>query len=100
MTEKKKTTGEGLANDPQPWKLLRSEYLIKRPWLTARRDHLQLPNGTLTRFQRNGLWKNILKLLKTSCAISKIMATPLHPFPSKPTALAPSLSSASTPESL
>ena len=27
------------------WKVLDSEYLIKRPWLTARRDHLLLPDG-------------------------------------------------------
>lgn len=28
------------------WELLGSEYLIRRPWLTARRDHLRLPDGT------------------------------------------------------
>ena len=27
------------------WKVLDSEYLINRPWLTARRDHLLLPDG-------------------------------------------------------
>lgn len=27
------------------WKVLGSEYLIKRPWLTARRDTVELPNG-------------------------------------------------------
>ncbi len=27
------------------WKTLGSEYLIKRPWLTARRDQVELPNG-------------------------------------------------------
>ena len=27
------------------WKVLDSEYLSKRPWLTARRDHLLLPDG-------------------------------------------------------
>lgn len=31
----------------EKWKLLESEYLIKRPWLTARRDKVQLPNGTI-----------------------------------------------------
>ena len=25
--------------------MLDSEYLICRPWLTARRDHVRLPNG-------------------------------------------------------
>ena len=29
------------------WKTLKSEYLIKRPWLTARRDVVQLPNGEI-----------------------------------------------------
>ncbi len=27
------------------WKVLKSEYLIKRPWLTARRDEVELPDG-------------------------------------------------------
>ena len=27
------------------WKVLDTEYLIKRTWLTARRDHLLLPDG-------------------------------------------------------
>ena len=29
------------------WKLLNSEYLFKRPWLTARRDKLELPDGRI-----------------------------------------------------
>lgn len=29
------------------WKTLSSEYLIKRPWLTARRDKVQLPDGRI-----------------------------------------------------
>lgn len=29
------------------WKTLSTEYLIRRPWLTARRDAVQLPNGTI-----------------------------------------------------
>ena len=29
------------------WKLLKSEYLFKRPWLTARRDTCQLPDGRI-----------------------------------------------------
>lgn len=45
MTEKRQPTESGLANDPQPWTVLRSEYLIKRPWLTARKDHVRLPSG-------------------------------------------------------
>lgn len=27
------------------WKLLYSEYIIKRPWLTARRNKIELPDG-------------------------------------------------------
>lgn len=33
--------------DPKAWKVLKSEYLIKRPWLTARRDCVQLPDGVV-----------------------------------------------------
>lgn len=29
------------------WKTLRSEYLIRRPWLTARRDTVELPTGAV-----------------------------------------------------
>lgn len=31
--------------DECKWEILSSEYLIKRPWLTARRDHVKLPTG-------------------------------------------------------
>lgn len=34
-----------LKNDPKPWTVLKSEYLFRRPWLTARRDHVRLPSG-------------------------------------------------------
>lgn len=29
------------------WKVLRSDYLFRRPWLTARRDTVQLPDGRI-----------------------------------------------------
>ena len=29
------------------WETVSSEYLIERPWLTARRDVLRMPNGKL-----------------------------------------------------
>lgn len=32
---------------PKPWKTLSSEYLIERPWLTARRDVVELPDGRI-----------------------------------------------------
>lgn len=31
--------------DDKRWEVLHSEYLIRRPWLTARRDSVRLPNG-------------------------------------------------------
>lgn len=31
----------------EKWKVLGSEYIIKRPWLTARVDKVQLPNGVV-----------------------------------------------------
>ena len=31
----------------QKWKTLESQYLIQRPWLTARKDIVRLPNGTI-----------------------------------------------------
>lgn len=33
--------------DKMKWKTLKSEYLIQRPWLTARRDTVELPNGVV-----------------------------------------------------
>ncbi|MEZ3589988.1 MAG: NUDIX hydrolase [Muribaculaceae bacterium] len=32
-------------NDEKRWRVLGSEYLIRRPWLTARRDRVMLPDG-------------------------------------------------------
>ena len=31
--------------DDRKWEILSTEYLIRRPWLTARRDHVKLPTG-------------------------------------------------------
>lgn len=36
-----------MKNEIKKWKTIDSEYIIKRPWLTARRDKVQLPNGTI-----------------------------------------------------
>lgn len=35
------------AKDNQKWEVLSSEYIIRRPWLTARRDQIRLPNGII-----------------------------------------------------
>lgn len=32
-------------NQDRKWEILESEYLIRRPWLTARRDRVKLPTG-------------------------------------------------------
>lgn len=32
-------------SDNKPWKVLDSEYLFREPWLTVRRDKVELPNG-------------------------------------------------------
>lgn len=36
-----------MENDDRKWEILQSGYLIKRPWLTARRDRVRLPNGVI-----------------------------------------------------
>lgn len=35
----------GFNDDHLRWKILSTEYLIRRPWLTARKDQVQLPDG-------------------------------------------------------
>lgn len=34
-------------DEKRQWKILSSEYFIKRPWLTARKDVLQMPDGRI-----------------------------------------------------
>ncbi|MDE7470425.1 MAG: NUDIX hydrolase, partial [Paramuribaculum sp.] len=36
-----------MGKDIEKWKVLDSTYLFQRPWLTARRDCVQLPDGTI-----------------------------------------------------
>ncbi|MGM9760613.1 MAG: NUDIX hydrolase [Parabacteroides sp.] len=36
-----------MENNVTKWKVLDREYLIKRPWLTARRDKVELPDGRI-----------------------------------------------------
>ncbi|WP_304477212.1 NUDIX hydrolase, partial [uncultured Muribaculum sp.] len=33
--------------DPKKWKVLESEHLMRRPWLTVRRDKVLLPTGAI-----------------------------------------------------
>lgn len=36
---------ESKEKDPMAWEVLKSEYIFKDPWLTARREHVKLPTG-------------------------------------------------------
>ena len=36
---------ENTITEQRKWKVLSTEYLFRRPWLTARRDVVQLPDG-------------------------------------------------------
>lgn len=38
-----------MKKDEKAWQVLGSEYLFRRPWLTARRDHVRLPGGAENR---------------------------------------------------
>ena len=40
-------TGRAEGESSMDWKTLKSEYIFKRPWLTARRDTCQLPDGRI-----------------------------------------------------
>lgn len=33
--------------EEKKWEILKSEYLIRRPWLTARKDCIKMPNGQI-----------------------------------------------------
>ena len=43
----KSSSMKNTINEEKKWKVLSSEYLIKRPWLTARRDVAELPDGRI-----------------------------------------------------
>ena len=38
---------ENTINEDGKWKIVSTEYLFRRPWLTARRDVVQLPDGRI-----------------------------------------------------
>lgn len=49
------------------WKILDSEYLIQRPWLTARRDKVELPNGIIHNeyyILEYPTWVNVIAITK------------------------------------
>ena len=37
-----------MEKDDRKWEIIESEYLIRRPWLTARRDRVKLPPAPQT----------------------------------------------------
>lgn len=45
MEKKEKSSRFITGREESGWKVLSSEYLFRRPWLTVRREYLQLPNG-------------------------------------------------------
>ena len=50
------------------WKILDREYLFKRPWLTARRDKIQLPDGRINPeyyVLEYPNWINVIAITKT-----------------------------------
>ena len=50
------------------WKILDREYLFKRPWLTARRDKVQLPDGRINPeyyVLEYPNWINVIAITKT-----------------------------------
>lgn len=54
------------------WKILSSEYLIERPWLTARRDYVQLPDGRIMNeyyVLEYPDWINIIAIDKEGCML-------------------------------
>lgn len=54
------------------WKILSSEYLIERPWLTARRDCVQLPDGRIMDeyyVLEYPDWINIIAIDKEGCML-------------------------------
>ncbi|MCI1640092.1 MAG: NUDIX hydrolase [Bacteroidales bacterium] len=43
----KETAMDNAINEKGKWKVLKSEYLFKRPWLTVRQDCVKIPNGQI-----------------------------------------------------
>ncbi len=33
-------------SEPQPWKVLSSEYIAREPWFTVRKERVEMPNGS------------------------------------------------------
>ncbi len=56
------------SDEDMKWKVLGTEYLFTRPWLTVRRDTVQLPNGTVHPeyyVLEYPTWVNVIALTKS-----------------------------------
>jgi len=54
-------------SDNRRWKVLKSEYLSKEPWLTVRREHVELPNGNQIKdyyIHEYPGWVNVIAITK------------------------------------
>lgn len=54
-------------NEEKKWKILSTEYLVQRPWLTARRDVAELPDGRINKeyyLLEYPDWVNIIAITK------------------------------------
>ena len=63
----KSSSMKNTINEEKKWKVLSSEYLVKRPWLTARRDVAELPDGRINHeyyVLEYPDWVNIIALTK------------------------------------
>ena len=64
------------------WKILSTEYLIRRPWLTARRDQVQLPDGRVNPeyyVVEYPDWVNVIAITKElPCGVMEAGETPLQ----------------------
>ena len=59
----------------EKWKLLDSEYLIRRPWLTARRDCVQLPDGTVQPEYYVLEYPTWINVIATTCVVRRAART-------------------------
>ena len=58
---------ENTINEERKWKVLSTEYIVRRPWLTARRDVAELPDGRINReyyVLEYPDWVNIIAITK------------------------------------
>lgn len=59
-------------SNSEPWNVLESEYLIRRPWLTARRERLELPDGRIVPeyyVLEYPDWVNVIAVTEDGCAV-------------------------------